>query len=204
MIDLIVLVADKNMEFLFKGLLPRLPIIENVNEFTFEIYVHPHRDPGIRTSSDEFLSSFRDKFRYALIVLDHEGSGEEDLDRTLLEDFIYQSTLKVGWDDRTCVIAVSPEIENWIWVNSNRVHSAIGWTDPVDIYDWLVENGMKLPDLVKPTRPKEAFEAALRFCRTPRSSALYEDIAKSSSYRKCQDPSFIKMIEFIREKFKKQ
>ena len=40
--DLIVLTADKNTEFLLRGLLPRIPEIERINPFSFDIFPHIH------------------------------------------------------------------------------------------------------------------------------------------------------------------
>jgi len=43
--DLVVLVADKNMEFAVKGLLPRSQSF-GINPLAYDIHVHIERDPG--------------------------------------------------------------------------------------------------------------------------------------------------------------
>jgi hypothetical protein len=196
--DLIVLVADKNMEFLLRGLLPRIPVIEGIRNFNFEIIVHTYRDPGIFNQSHEFLRSFIDKFRYAIVILDFEGSGHENLTREQIETHIEENLSVAGWNSRSCAIAINPELENWIWVNEVRMQNAISWDSEIGLYDWLIQNGIKKADELKPKNPKEAFEAAIRTCNTPRSSSLYFEIAKSSSYKNCEDQAFLKMLNQIK------
>ena len=43
--DLIILVADKNMEFAVRGILTRLEAL-GIRDITYDLYVHPERDPG--------------------------------------------------------------------------------------------------------------------------------------------------------------
>lgn len=76
--DLIVLTADKNTEFLLKGLLPRIPAIESLREFTFDTTVHPQRDAGVFNGADEFLRPFLNTYRFVVVLLDLEGSGQEN------------------------------------------------------------------------------------------------------------------------------
>ena len=56
---------------------------------------------------------------------------------------------------------------------------------------------------LKPGKPKEALEAALRLSKTPRSSAIYYEISSSASYRECIDPAFEKFINTIQQWFGK-
>jgi len=199
--DLIVLVADKNMEFLIKGLFPRIPRVEGLRNFSFDSFVHPFRDPGIVHEADKFLRPFSDKYAYSLVILDYEGSGQEDKSREIIETEISEKLNRVGWQDRTCVICIHPELENWIWVSDVRIQAAIDWDNKMGIYDWLYQNELKSIENTKPDRPKEAFEEALRICNTPRSSSLYENIGSRASYRRCQDQAFWKMINCLKEWF---
>ncbi len=52
--DLIVLVADKNIEFTIKGLLSRPPALA-IREITSYVVPHPERDPGCLLRAPEFL-----------------------------------------------------------------------------------------------------------------------------------------------------
>jgi hypothetical protein len=196
--DLIVLVADKNMEFLMRGLLPRVSIIEHTREFSYDIIVHPYRDPGVLLESHDFLRPFTDKFSFAISMLDFSGCGQEEQSRNILEQQIENNLFRSGWNERACAIVIYPELENWLWVNEVRISEAISWENGRGIYEWLHNNGWKNADNPKPDHPKEAFEAILRLSNTPRSSAIYLDISSKASYQNCQDTAFHKLINRIK------
>ncbi len=199
--DLIVLVADKNMEFTLKGVLEKIPMIENIREFDFNIITHSGHDPGVYNYAHEFLRNFSQYFRYSMAILDHEGSGQENLSREEAETRIEQKLAANGWNGSSCSIVISPELENWIWVNALQIHRAITWNQDQHIYNWLINNGWLNEGESKPNRPKEALESALRLSQIPRSSAIYYDIASQASYANCNDPAFQKFIETIKRWF---
>lgn len=199
--DLIVLTADKNIEFLLRGLLPRIPAIEKTRNFSFDIYPHIHKDAGVFNTAHEFLRPFSDQYRHAIVIFDHEGCGHEHLSREEIEDKIEKLLYSNGWSNRTGVLVVSPEIENWVWVYHKHVERAISWETNQDIYEWLHIMNLKDPNVPKPSRPKEAFEAALFKSITPKSSSIYKELAENASYRSCGDPTFIKMIELLKRWF---
>ena len=189
------------MDFLVQGLFPRIPRVEGTQDFSFKPLVHPYRDPGIYNDAHDFLRSQRDKYSYALVILDHTGCGREEKTRQEVEEIIEDRLIQSGWQNSACAIAISPELENWIWVNEERMKAAISWENTVGIHHWLHENDWKQEGQPKPPQPKEAFEAILRECRTPRSSAIYREIASSASYQHCQDPAFHKMITQLKTWF---
>lgn len=193
-----VLVADKNMEFLMKGLLQRIPDIEQTKKFEFQISVHPYRDPGIYNTADDFLRPFTEKYDFALVLLDYQGCGQEEKSPDEVENDIAEKLSKSGWHQRSSVIVIKPELENWIWVNERRIQEAISWELETGIYEWLHNNKLKEKEAAKPVHPKEAFEAALKICNTPRSSSVYYQISSKSSYRECRDISFKKMINQLK------
>jgi hypothetical protein len=53
----------------------------------------------------------------------------------------------------------------------------------------------------KPARPKEAVQLALKTVRTPRSSSIYLELARSVSTDRCTDPAFLKLKRCLREWF---
>jgi hypothetical protein len=77
--NLIVLVADKDMEFCLKGLFPRLPQVWNIKDFSYEIFTEPMHDSGCRTQSHEFLRMFAQDYDYCMVIFDYEGSGGEKI-----------------------------------------------------------------------------------------------------------------------------
>ena len=74
--DVVVLVADKDMESTLQGLLVRHQSLET-RPIEFTMYRHPGRDSGCRTQGVPFLRSFCNQYEHAMLIFDHEGSGGE-------------------------------------------------------------------------------------------------------------------------------
>ena len=196
--DLIVLVADKNMDFLLRGLLLRLQRVENIRDFTYDQFIHPERDPGVYNDASKFLGIYSVDYSYALVILDRIGSGREKKSREVIEEDIESRLSRSGWNDRACAIAIDPELENWVWVNETWVKRSVAWEQEMGVYDWLHKNNWKTIEKSKPDNPKEAFEAVLKHCRTPRSSSIYHEISTNASYQQCKDPAFQKMLNQLK------
>ena len=75
--ELVLLVADKNIEYGMRGLLGR-PQAIGIRPIDSKIYVHPHRDPGCARRAHEFLRQFADDYDHALVVFDRQGCGWEE------------------------------------------------------------------------------------------------------------------------------
>jgi len=196
MIDLIVSVADSYQENLMDGLLPRIPRSATTRNFSYKIVQNIGHDSGSYNDSHELLRPSINKYRYALVVFDFEGTGiEQSMTPEQAESNVERLLDRNGWPGRNSVIIVNPEIENWLWQDNPNIQRAIGWTHTLSLYTWARQNGKIRPNQVKPFRPKETFEEALRICRTSKSSSIYKKIASSVSYKGCTDPSFIKLIQ---------
>ena len=52
--------------------------------------------------------------------------------------------------------------------------------------------------------PKKAMEAAMGEVRKPRSATIFEKLAKSVDFRRCEDRSFIKLTNTLRKRFARQ
>jgi hypothetical protein len=190
--DLIVLAADKNIEAAFKGLLARYQSF-GIRSFTFDIFVHPNKDPGCRLEASGFLRLFCNQYQYALVVYDRDGSGSAD-SRDILEASGETELQKVGWYRRAGVIVLDPELEVWVWNRSPHVANALGWSEIQEsIWHWLVQNGHTQNENTKPARPKEAMEAVLQKVRKPRSSSIYLQIAERVSLQGHTEPAFLKL-----------
>lgn len=203
-LDLIILVADKNMEHCLKGLLPRIPVVypDEISPFTFEIRIHPLRDPGCRKDSAAFLRPFQGEFSHSLVLLDHEGSGAESRSGQEVEREITDELSRNGWESKCDAIVIEPELEQWMWINSPNVSKELGWGQSIQgLKDWLQKQGHWPRQSSKPPRPKEAFELALRQKRIPRSSSIYEKISKSASFKQCEVSSFHKLIQILKTWF---
>lgn len=195
--DLVLLVADGNLEQAMNGLLSR-PEALGIRTIDRDVFKHPDRDAGCRTRSAEFLKPFRGRYRYALVLFDREGSGREGTAREVLEQDL-EARLSSDWGERARVVVLDPELETWLWSNSPQVDAVLGWAGRVSpLRSWLVERNLLAEGAVKPQRPKEAVERALREVWKPRSSALYGELARKVSFQRCEDPSFRRMLAILR------
>lgn len=196
--DLLVLTADKNTQFALEGLLSRPEVLGIRPIARVRTLVHPRRDPAVLRDSHSFLRSFLGQASYCLVVFDREGSGGEDRSREELERRVQSNLDANGWQGRSSVVVIDPELEVWVWADSPEVDAVLGWPSRGrNLRDWLANRGF-FPDAgAKPFRPKEAVEAALRESRTSRSSALYRDLAERVTFRRCTDPAFGKLRESL-------
>ena len=190
--DIVILVADKNMEFAVRGLLSRAVAL-GVRRPEFDVYVHPERDPGCLLRGHEFLRQFVNTYRHALLMFDREGCGQETDTRAHLESRVETQLSQSGWHNRATVIVFDPELEIWVWSDSPHVDDALGWSQrQPDLRNWLVTTGFTVGKAAKPARAREAVEEALKLVRKPRSSSIYLQLASSISLDRCVDPAFHK------------
>ena len=195
--DLVVLTADKDMEQALTGLLAR-PEALGIRTIKVEILVHPGHDPACASRGVEYLSNFSERFRYGLLVFDHEGSGREKLRPDELQETLNNNFAQSSWGDRAKSVILSPELEAWVWSDSPHVDEVAGWKNRQQpLRRWMVEQGWLEEGHTKPNRPKEAFQAALREAQIPRSSSLYLQIAKKVSLKRCKDESFLKLKDIL-------
>ncbi len=197
--DLIVLVADKDMQFALQGGLER-PESLGTRRVSFDFRQHPGRDGGARSSGAQVLALEKARFSHALWVLDHEGSGAGELDALALE-FELDKQLKPAWGGQAKAIVIAPELDIWMWGSDNKLAEVLKWPLQKSIRDWLRDQGFGFMENGKPQRPKEALEAVFRICRRPRSSAAYQQIAAGISLTRCHDPTFLRLKTTLQDWF---
>ncbi|BBO89387.1 methylation-associated defense system protein MAD4 [Desulfosarcina ovata] len=199
--DLAVLTADKNMKFALEGLLSR-PQALAVRPISAVFYIHPESDPGCLLHADAFLRPFARRFAHAIVMFDREGCGQEEKPRDELEKQVTTILSQSGWAERAAVIVIDPELENWVFSDSPEVDAALGWKENnPPLRKWLENKNYLLADQIKPARPKEAMEEALRYIRMPRSSSIYGRIARKVSVGRCTDDAFQKLKAKLHEWF---
>jgi hypothetical protein len=191
--DLMVLTADGNAEAAIRGILSRHKSL-GIRPIIADFHTHPRHDPGVLGNCHEFLRAFTQDYAHALVFMDREGCGAEELDRESLEDRLRESLRRAGWDDRAEAVVFDPELEIWVWSDSPWVDKVLGWKgrDP-GLRAWLCSQGLLSTGDIKPAKPKEALEKALRIAREPRSSSMYGQLARHISLNRCQDPAFLKL-----------
>lgn len=199
--DLVVLVPDRNTEFAVRGILAR-PQALGVRKVSSDIFVHVGRDSGCFLGSHDFLRPMCQNFRHALVIFDRVGCGQEDHPREEIEETVGLKLAVSGWEDRAAVVVIDPELEAWVWSESPQVASCLGWTsDLPNLRRWLTEHGWWPSSSLKPPDPKLAVEQVLREVRKPRSSAIYEQLARRVGFQRCTDPAFLKFRHIMREWF---
>lgn len=190
--DLVILVADKNMQYALRGALAR-PEALGIHAITFDFRTHMGRDGGVRTTGAGMLALERRRFAHALLVFDLEGCGAdpgqtaEDLESSL------DDQLGVRWGAHAKSIVIDPELDIWLWGADSTLRDLLQWPLDGGIHAWLQAQGFAFDTRGKPQRPKEALEALVRIHRLPRSSALYEKITSRISLRRCSDPAFVRL-----------
>ena len=175
--DLIILAADLNMRLAFTRLLDRHQSL-GIRQISFDVIIHPHRDPGVLREAHNALQAQYRNYRYSLAVCDREGCGEL-ASREELESNI-ETNLSRHWLDRSAAIVIDPELEAWVWTESPALAKAVGWPgDFSSLRAWLLQAGFDFKNPVKPANPKEALEKVLRHNRKRRSSDLYGQLSST-------------------------
>lgn len=199
--DLIVLVADKDMEFAVEGVLSR-PKSISLGSFTHEMFVHPAHDPGCAQRSHDFLRQFHKDYDHALVIFDHDGSGQHERDPDELQNEIEANLASNGWGDRAACVVIEPELENWVWSESPHVAKHLGWTDTSQsLRDYLESIGRWEEGAAKPSQPKEAMQHVLKKARIPWSSSIHASLASTVSLQKCSDSGFLRLLGILERWF---
>ena len=185
-LDLIVLVADADMEQTLRTLLARRTEALGIPPVRFKVHRHHRRDPGVFGDAPNFLRLYLRRARYALVLLDREGSGQEHrLTAEEMEADLEDRLRRNGWKPvksrpRAVAVVLDPELEVWVWSRSPHVAEVLGLSQRElqrFLADWpLASSG-------KPQRPKEAMLAALRLSGRPRSPRVFQELAERVSLR---------------------
>lgn len=199
--DLVVLVADRHTEATISGLLSRRQALA-IRAVTFDLFVHPERDPGCLRKSRVFLQAQSNNYAYALVVFDRDGCGRENDARVELEQQVERELEEGGWAGRASVIVIDPELEVWVWSQSPEVDRALGWSlRKPDLRTWLQSRKLLPERRQKPSDPKEALEEALRHVRKPPSAAIFAQLAGQVSTQRCTDGAFVKLRDTLQAWF---
>ena len=198
--DLFVLVADLDMEQTVRGLLARPESLE-MAPMKFDVRRHPRRDSGCRTGAVEYLRAVLRSYSHALVMFDLHGSGSHR-SREETGHEIEDALSRNGWDGRAKAIVIEPELEAWVWADSEKVPQVLGWNKKyAELRRWLREQGLWPNGSHKPPDPKEAMERAMQESRSRRSSRKFFELANVISLKRCRDPSFNDFKQTLRTWF---
>ena len=202
--DLVVLVADGQQQAVIETLLVKRHQSLNIRHLRkmeeFQIFAHPQRDPGVYTNGGAFLSSFVKQYQYALVLLDAEWEGSPGVRQ--IKEKIEDDLKYYGWENRSSIVVIEPELEIWVWSSSPKVSEILGQTME-KIRCLGQQNNLWEKGSPKPQRPKELMEKVLRQTRKPRSAAIFKRLAAQVSLRRCEDKSFQKLKEKLQTWFPK-
>jgi phenylpyruvate tautomerase PptA (4-oxalocrotonate tautomerase family) len=205
----VILVADSNMAATFRGFFKRnkwhlslgcAPFDINPDIGADLIVDEGGNDPGVYTTGHELLRPYLRSHQRALVVLDCEWDGSPGKN-SIVKD-ITERLVNNGWEENAVkVIAIEPELENWLWQDKPQVAEVLRYRSGTPLRQYLAEQDWWPMDQAKPPRPKEATEWVLRQTRQPRSSAIYEQLAKKISVSGCTDQAFAEMYATLQTWF---
>lgn len=198
--DLFVLVADKRMEDTLRIVLQRHTSI-GIRRIDFDIQRMPGHDSDSYRHSCDFLKFRLNDYLHALTIFDYEGCGIENNMQPLEIEQTLNRDLARDWNDRAKSIVIVPELEKWLWSRSPHFTSSLRWKGKLDVWTWVQQNNFPLDGNGKPDRPKEALNAALMEAGTPKSASIYKEIAEKVSFKNCQDATFNRMLNYLRNWF---
>lgn len=200
-VDLLCLVADKNMEAAIRELLSR-PESLGIRAIECRLETHPRRDPGCFREGAEFLRGRHSEAERAMVVLDHAWAGVPADSGHELEALLEGQLAQTGDEGWAKAIVIEPELEAWVFSGSVHVSEALGWTDrSPTLREALASQSLWPEDHHKPTDPKAAMEWALRQVRMPRSSSIYGELASRVSTTNCTDRAFVRFRRILRDWF---
>lgn len=198
--DLLVLVADADMREVMRGVLGRSDEVA-AGQLDFDVQVHPQRDGGCRTGAATYLRPYLKRFRYCMVVFDRYGCGSRD-SREDIQRSVESDLARNGWDGRSKVIVIEPELEAWIWGDLKAASRQVGWPgDHTALRERLAAEGHWPRDQDKPEDPKRAMREAMSrspLRRQPRRSArVFRKIADSARFDGCRDAAFNELRETL-------
>jgi hypothetical protein len=194
--DLVILVADKDIEQAMRGILHR-PEALGLRSIHFELIVDPNHDPGCYSRADQLLQPYAGRFDHALVLFDSAWEGAPSRDPDVLAKKV-EEDLRDDWGDRARCVVIAPEVETWIWSDSPHVAEILGWAsrDP-PLRSWLEQQSFWPASHDKPLDPKGAYLAVLHEVRLPPSSDNFLKLARRVSFRRCTDRSFTALVGIL-------
>ena len=198
--DLFVLVADRDIEQTVLGLLGRTHALSIRSIQGAEVRPFSRHDGGCRVEGVSVLRALRGQVRHSLLIFDHHGSGA-DTTVAELENRLEEELRKSGWGEDAAVIVIDPEIEAWVWAESNLVDRILGWSEDGSLRTWLQSIDYLKPGQQKPADPKAAMLAALKDKAIKPSSSIFRQLADNVSFKGCTDRSFNKLTSTLQRWF---
>ena len=207
--DLLFMVADTNMREAVGGLLERQAAhkVIGCHPFDFDArrdikVAKGQNDPGLFVRGNELLRPFAGEYRHAVLIVDEEWDSSPGA--AAIHHQLETHLADAGWPPpEGLALVVRPEADVWLWSDSPHSATALGWPSWTELRPALESQGWMEAGDVKPNRPKEAAEWALRHGtgKVKRSSALYRKVAGKVSVRRCQDSALDTLLGALQRWF---
>lgn len=213
--DVIFHIADAHMESGFRAFFSRddwhftlgchrFDIDPDSNE---DIYRRGgYTDGGLWKHAHNNLAPFRERYRYAVIVLDADFEPHPGAE--VLHADISANMQSAGWHmDSFQVVVIQPELEAWLWAPNLNVAQAFGHADfdqmkaVLAAEDWWNEGEPKPSDL------KAARDRAARLGGKRTGGPIFKGVFNGLSKRacdRCVEPGFIAMRTALQTWFPQQ
>src|ERR1700722_10824941 len=196
--DLVVLTACQHSKFAVRAVMARADSL-SIRAIDANFVVHPENDPGCFNTAHTLLRSQVDQYRYALVIFDRHGSGQERFAASQIASIVTEHLARNGWTDRAAVVVINPELEAWVWSDSPNVDRILGWEGRLPpLRSWLEETGWIPQGQTFPSDPKGALLSAIRASGVRHSSSLFEALGQSVGLRECADPNFRRLCDILR------
>jgi hypothetical protein len=200
--DLVVLVPDGNTQLSVRTLLAERRPDLAIRKITFDIAKHPGHDGGVMRYASEFLSVFRNTHRYAMVILDVEFDGSPGA-AAQIEASLQENLDNRGWEDRSGVIAIDPELEAWAWCAPHHTVKALTTTIN-QVRRIAKKNGWWDAKSRRFTHPKELFREVARAKQIAGPARLFPRLARQISVERCRDRAFALFRDTLRQWFPAQ
>jgi len=203
--DLLFYVADGNMKEAIRGFMGRGGLAQRVGcgTITFDARLDikvakGQNDPGVFTRGDELLRPFSGEYRHVVVIVDEEWEGSPGA--SAIHTRLHAHLRAEGWGATGLALVVRPEADIWLWTDTDHTANALGWANWTQLSAALREGSWLNDDAIKPERPKEAAEWALKTGPEyiKRSSALYRRVTSRVSASRCTDSAVETLLETLR------
>lgn len=200
LVDLAVLSADLDIEQVVRTLLTSRSPALGISAPSKVVYLrHPNKDPGCFGNPGAVLGA-RNMARRALVLFDTAFGGAPEMSAHEMATEVERKLAGI-WGTDAKAVAISPEIEAWLWAGHHTAE-ALRWSDGyADLRRWLEGQGLWDENAPKPSDPKEAIARVIRRTAPGPSRGLFEYVAAKASIDACIDPSFQRLRSILREWF---
>ncbi|MEI1147020.1 hypothetical protein VUS21_31765 [Pseudomonas aeruginosa] len=176
----VILVADSNMAATFRGYFKRdgwhlslgcTPFEMNTDVGADLLVDEGGNDPGVYTKGHELLRPYQSSHHRALVVLDCEWEGAPD--KAAIVEHITARLVASGWaEDAVKVIAIEPELENWLWQDKPQVADALRYKGDKPLRQYLADSVEKVALAAASRSDVPAVEVAASHFKLPSGVSL--------------------------------